>query len=90
MTTLQVYANTVKGSTANGVQLIDYYPNEQIALMEISNMQRNNSIKRPYIYAFASELPAFSKAREDSAKSWETVNESDVFMTADDEVLLGI
>lgn len=86
---LQVYANVIRPGK-NHQQLIDFYPNAEIAMMEISLMQRQNSGKRPYVYAFASELPAVAKAREESAKSWATVNESDVFMTAYDEAALGL
>jgi hypothetical protein len=86
---LQVIANTIRPG-CNHQQLIDFYPNVEIALMDISIMQRQDMGKRPYVYALASELPAVADARKASLESWASVNESDVFMTAEEEQALGL
>ena len=76
---IQVYANTVKGKCSNGVQMIDFYPNVEIALMDISLMQRQNSSHRPYIYALASELPVIDEQRALSGEAWQEVDEVEIF-----------
>lgn len=86
---LQVIANTIRPGR-NHQQLIDFYSNVEIALMDISIMQRQSIGKRPYVYALASELPAVADARKVSAESWASINESDVFMTAEEERALGL
>ena len=86
---LQVIANTIRPG-CNHQQLIDFYPNVEIALMDISIMQRQNIGKRSYVYALASELPAIADARKASEASWACINEADVFMTAEEEQALGL
>jgi len=91
---LHAYRNTISLRIHNRLpEMIGEYPNEQIALMDISLNQRQDepypeSARRYDVYALASPLPAWEEAKRKSDEAWAKVDESDIFMAEEEEAML--